>query len=917
MNGNMKNKYILLAAAASLLAVASCQRSELSEPKQIATGETTVLTLGFDAVKTTLVEGKTTWVAGDKVRIYSSTGEFSQDVEISSDNAGKASATVEVSMKDTAYFAVYPVESANGISAGKVSIKIPNNPDGRFASANICVAEVHNGTTLNMHNVTSVMKVNVNSGNVVEILQFSAKNTMNGTATVDYDKDSGAPVLTVTAASKSATVAVGGIDGDYYIPVVPGKYVEEFSVTALRGNGGYQTCTSSRENEIVVNTIHDLGSIGNNLSTGLQGEGTEASPYVISNLGEYNAFAASVNLGNPYEGKYVKLNEDISDIQTPVGYYVAADEQFPFAGVFQGENHKLSLNLDGANCKVANYVAAFGLVDAGAVIKDLVIEGEVSSTGNYIAGAVGYARGTSANRISIDNIKNAAKVEGAITVSGISGYATYTDITNCENSGALKGNINVAGICGYVYISDITNCKNTGTVEGTADGGRVLILANGSHQMTALDGTNNVSYNTISTTAVGGISAWTQNGTVKDCINSGEVKGVSKIGGISGSAYWSTISNCSNTASVSGTADFVGGIAGWFYTSGNCIENTNSGAISGRCAIGGIVGMANGGISNAAIAVTKCVNTGNITSDYETATGVKIYNYTHGNASATGGIVGLACEYVNGSNRGAVRMLECKNNGAILAKGQAAGGICGMRVCTLNGSCNGYIDKCVNNGTVECKLYRAGGIIGVCFDRFTSGSFEIRNSENHGTVKAPFVVAGIVSWISTAYPASATGYYENVNNCYNDADIIYDKTAYAENSGPYAGGIVGYNQQSSVYNVFNAGAVKPSEGEPNEYDAKLLGGVISYLGKISRFDFLYTSYTPIAVLGTRGGDPIGVAGEYVSKVKEDGFLEMDLEIAGTNHDTPVGALNEWVKSVSKSDSYLLWKKGSNGPEFDI
>ena len=269
----MKKIYLFLLASASVFAVASCQQAELEEPMPVNPEEVTTLTLAFDATRTTLVDGKTAWVAGDKVRIYNSTGTFYDDVTISEADAGKTSIEIEVNMKDKEYFAVYPVEAANGVSEGKIGIKIPNNPDGLFASANICVAQTgEGGTTLRMRNATAILKLKVASGNVVEILQFSAQNPMVGTYTVDLSGD--APALTMVSGSKAATVAVGGVDGDYYIPVAPGTYAEQFAVTALRGNGGYQTLKSSKANEIALNTIVDMGSIGGDLTTGLNGEGT-------------------------------------------------------------------------------------------------------------------------------------------------------------------------------------------------------------------------------------------------------------------------------------------------------------------------------------------------------------------------------------------------------------------------------------------------------------------------------------------------------------------------------------------------------------------------------------------------------------------------------------------------------------------
>ena len=142
----------------------------MADPTQdpATNGETTTLTLSFDGTKTALVDGKTTWAEGDKIRIYNSNGKFFNDVTVPAEAVGKAAFDVEVNLKDTVFFAVYPVEADKGVSGGKVSVALPSNPDGRFASANICVAATKTNT-LAFQNVTAVLKVTISSGNVVDI----------------------------------------------------------------------------------------------------------------------------------------------------------------------------------------------------------------------------------------------------------------------------------------------------------------------------------------------------------------------------------------------------------------------------------------------------------------------------------------------------------------------------------------------------------------------------------------------------------------------------------------------------------------------------------------------------------------------------------------------------------------------------
>ena len=90
MKDNMKKIYLFLLAAAGILAVASCAREELIDKSGEAVNEeTTTLTFSFGETKTALVDGKTTWEAGDKIRVYTSNAGFYRDVEVPAEAVGK------------------------------------------------------------------------------------------------------------------------------------------------------------------------------------------------------------------------------------------------------------------------------------------------------------------------------------------------------------------------------------------------------------------------------------------------------------------------------------------------------------------------------------------------------------------------------------------------------------------------------------------------------------------------------------------------------------------------------------------------------------------------------------------------------------------------------------------------------------
>ena len=126
---------------------------------------------------------------------------------------------------------------------------------------------------------------------------------------------------------------------------------------------------------------------------------------------------------------------------------------------------------------------------------------------------------------------------------------------NVSNVGVVasyfKGKDNVGGVCGY-NDGTIKNCYNTGAVSGSM--------------------------------YVGGVCGYNDWGTITNCYNTGAVSGSYYVGGVCGYNDWGTITNCYNTGAVSGS-DNVGGVCG--YNVGGTITNcyyltgTATGGING------------------------------------------------------------------------------------------------------------------------------------------------------------------------------------------------------------------------------------------------------------------------------------------------------------------------------------------------
>ena len=178
-------------------------------------------------------------------------------------------------------------------------------------------------------------------------------------------------------------------------------------------------------------------------------------------------FARIVNNGET-EANAI-LNTDInmegyeSDF-TPIG-----TDKKQYAGKFNGNGHTISnLNITGKN-----YVGLFGMVTAGTEIQNLHLDATCSIVGaNYVGGMIGYIR---TGKVTIKKCSTAANVTATGGyAAGFLGYARKLASVNVQDSynlGKIQADSMVAAIMapskGRLYV---TNCYNAGKVSGAAEG---------------------------------------------------------------------------------------------------------------------------------------------------------------------------------------------------------------------------------------------------------------------------------------------------------------------------------------------------------------------------------------------------------------------------------------------------------------
>lgn len=204
----------------------------------------------------------------------------------------------------------------------------------------------------------------------------------------------------------------------------------------------------------------------------LNGSGTADDPYVIADAADLIKFRDTVSSEDSSAlcarlGADIELTDNWEPFSSKSGYPTTA-----YAGTFDGNGHKIS----GVNVNTTAPNAGFFGVINGAVIENLRLEGNISSSNNYVGGIVGkIQQGTVTNCSfagSVTTTKSGANAGGIAGASGNTAKQTAA-ISGCVNTASVSGGI-VGGIVGAPKYTAIADCYNTGAISGTSRCGGIV-----------------------------------------------------------------------------------------------------------------------------------------------------------------------------------------------------------------------------------------------------------------------------------------------------------------------------------------------------------------------------------------------------------------------------------------------------------
>ncbi len=569
---------------------------------------------------------------------------------------------------------------------------------------------------------------------------------------------------------------------------------------------------------------------------------------------------------------------------------------------------------------VVGYVA----LDKESVLWDCVSRGRVDGK-QSVGGVAGYVT-TLENEgdYLLQRNTNEGPVSGKEKTGGVFGSVcgisysswptkyTYLNISVCDNKGDVtSAGDYAAGIVAYgIQLNTVASSENTADVTGgNYVGGTVGYAANTEIQANEFKNNNVITGKAY----VGGFAGYA--GLIRYAVNNGmalstglvveEGSGNSYLGGVAG--YCTGLIGCSNNSDISASGNYVGGLAG-------CVkmpefdlfrDNENSGAVSGKGSVGGIVGYLTAENKEGVYRIKNDVNRGSVRGETMiggicgTVYGVAysswptLYAYFEISVVTNYADVTATGDYAGGFVGHATRLstVATSENKADITGTNYVGGFVGYAP-DLNIRATGS----VNENKISGKGY-LGGFAGYCG--------VVEDAVNGGVIESLGGVAEQGAF--RAYLGGIAGYCTGAVGCTNNVDIT------AQGNGSYVGGIAGYvtlaNDRSVQDNANNgsvtggdetggiAGYIAVAEKESN-YTVKNnknagvvtgksnVGGIVGFVKGISfsSWPTLY-SYVEVSYCENRGevvgSDTVGgIVGGYLYLATDENILATNATLYG-------------------------------------
>lgn len=752
-------------------------------------------------------ESKVSWEAGDKVGVLVGEGNYLYTAAAAGYSTTLSTEAAGVPAEGT-YYAVYPYDADATLADGVITTSLPAEQTavlGSFAT-HLAVAQT-TSSQLAFKNVCGLVKVTVDAENVTKIVfEGNSGEVVAGGINVTV---SDAPSWTAVAEQGATSVTLAPAEGTlakgaYYFAVLPQTFAAGFKVTAYKGADA-----SVIRNVASEYTLERADIVGGK-AFGIEGAGTEASPYILKTAQDMVDMRSLAKVGG--ETWFKMANDiDLADVNwIPVNY----DQSFNRKIHFDGGNFTISNLTSDKNEHDADYPSLMGVVYGSvknlkvdkAVIKSTsgcgviggyvgtsgkdglvenvtVTNSSVTNSGDRAGGICGTARQATFKNVSFQGTVTSTCV-GAAKSGGFAGQ-TQTNATfeNCDVDVTLSGaGQDIGGFVGFLQdVNTFTGCTAkvvvTSSYAGNARCGGFVGWNSSTKTMITncqvLDGSTLTNAATLSKTAETTLGGFIGYGDAKDMNTVLTITGCSADVDVNPGSYGTknscfiaqlgypstvTITNSSAKGKVEGAQNYFGGLIGFMGSTSNVTITGShfSGNVKGASGVGGLVG---GVEATAVLKVLESYATGTIANT----------------ANNCGGLVGLVSSslelsdsyfsgQVNPANYGggvvggvATTVTKCDikrtySEGTLTATGNYCGGIIGATMGAASGQ---VVTDCWSSMDVTNNGQQCGGIVGTTTtgmtlrNCFSTGNIESKKSGSAGIIgriQKSSTVSGCIAW---------------------------------------------------------------------------------------------------------------------------------------------------------------------------
>ncbi|MGN1246562.1 MAG: GLUG motif-containing protein, partial [Muribaculaceae bacterium] len=326
--------------------------------------------------------------------------------------------------------------------------------------------------------------------------------------------------------------------------------------------------------------VHSV--LGSQLKYPLSGNGSPTDPYLIKSKGDFDKLLSTLarDTNAHAYGLYFKQT---ADFEAPAVSNVTDGRLyagFDFAGIYDGDNHSITLTYQGGSNDKDNQVGLFPKLLDNAMVENLTITSIVYGVKN----CGGVLAAESSGHVAINNVHVMGSITGNEHIGALIGKATGTlEVTGCSTMGTVLGKKYVGGIVGSmtgdITVSDFStdyDDKHLFVVSASEShaGGLIGSFSDGSFKIDDV----NVSH--------------TIDESSKDVY---AISAPSYCGGLIGEAIvksQSTISDSKAVAALHSTGNYLGGFIGRAELNADLIlKSVKSGVyVNGKNYVGGLFG---------------------------------------------------------------------------------------------------------------------------------------------------------------------------------------------------------------------------------------------------------------------------------------------------------------------------------------